>query len=140
MYIGIIVACMPSASRAFHHLSPVYENLKTSFFSSRFSSIGPKLNRSAQASSKNNSTGHTSCKNVGNPDIRNKRPCKNLDDYRHHFPGNPNPASFKTTQTFIGGESHNEIESDGIHLTYEMQQSDYRLGTDADSSTFNAAD
>ena len=131
---------MPSASRAFRHLSPIYQNLKASFLSSRFARIGPKLNRSAQALSNNNSTEHTSCNNDGKPDFRNKRPYKNLDDYKHHFPGSPNPASAKIMQTFIGGESHHEIESDGIHLTYEMQQSDYRLGTDADSSTFNAAD
>ena len=140
MCIGVIVACMPSASRAFHHLLPVYENLKASFFSSRFSSIGPIFNRGAQALSKNNSTGHSSCKNDGNPDIRNKRPYKNLDDNKHHFPGSPNPASANIMKTFINGKRHHGIESDGIHLTYEMQQSDYRLDTDADLSTLNAAD
>ncbi|KAK0516328.1 hypothetical protein JMJ35_000931 [Cladonia borealis] len=140
LYIGIIVACMPSASCACRHLSPVYENLKASFLSSPFASIGPKLNRSAQALSKNNSTEHTSCKNDGNPNVRNERPYKHLDDYKHHFPGSPNPASAKIMQTFIGGESHSGIENDGIHLTFEMQQSDYRLGTDVESSTWNAAD
>ena len=129
MCIGIIVACMPSTSRAFRYLSPVYEKIKASFLSSRFASIGPKLNRSAQALSKNRSSEHMSCKNDGNPSIRIKRPYKNLDDYRHHFP---------SSKTFINGERYHEIESDGIHLTYEMQQSDYRLDTEADSSTFNA--
>ena len=140
MCIGIIVACMPSTSRAFRYLSPVYENLKASFLSSRFASIGPKLSRSAQALSKNSSSEHTSCKNDGNPNIRNKRPYKNLDDYRHHFPGSPNPASANIMKTFINDERHHGIESDGIHLTYEMQQSDYQLDEEADSSRFNAAD
>ena len=128
---------MPSVSRACHHLSPAYENLKAAFLSSRLSSVGPKLDHNGQDSSKNNSTEH---KYDGNPDTRNKRPYKHLEDYKRRFPGNPNPASANIMQTFIGGESHNGIENDGIHLTYEMQQSDYRLGTDADPSTWYAAE
>ena len=131
---------MPSASRAFRHLLPVYQNLKASFLSSRFGRIGPGLNRSVQPLSNNNSTEHTSRKNDGNPDCRIKRPYKNLDDYKHYFPGSPNLASARIMQTFMGGESHHRIESDGIHLTYEMQQTDYQLDTDADSSTFDAAE
>ena len=78
--------------------------------------------------------------NDGNSNTRNKAPYKHLEEYKRRFPGTPNPTSTKIMQTFTGGESQDVIENDGIHLTYEMQQSDYRLGTDAGSSTWYAAD
>ena len=140
MYIGIIVACMPSASRSCHHLLPAYESLKTNFLSSRLLSIGQKLRFSAQASSKNDSTEYVSRKYDGNYNTRNKRPYKHLEEYKRHFSTTRNPTSTKIMQTFTNGESQHVVENDGIHLTYEMQQSDYRLGTDAGSSTWYATD
>lgn len=79
-------------------------------------------------------------KNDGSLIACNKRPYTQLEDYKTHFPGSANSTSTKTMQTFISGEGQDVVEDGGIHLTYEMQQSDYGPGTDTRSSTWYAAD
>lgn len=130
LYIGTIVACMPSASRSCSHLLPSY-----SVLSSRISSLlGSKFKRGTPDSSKNSSSGkHDS---HDSKFVAHKRPHKHLEGYQGHFSLNADSVEAKTTRNSTRGEGQGGAENDGIYLTYEMQQSDYHdvpLGRGLDS-------
>jgi hypothetical protein len=133
--IGIIVACMPAAARACRHDSPFYEMLRSRWSISRlFGTIGSKFQRNTQDSSKPSAGEHQTSDGARNPQ---RLPYKQLEDNLDRFPGHLNPPAAKTMRTFIHGKKQDEVDGDGIHLTYEMQQSSYRpvvsIGRDVNS-------
>ena len=126
---------MPAAARACRHVSPFYEVLKSRWSTSRlFGTIGSKFKRHTQDSSKPSAGEHQPSDGARNPQ---RLSYEQLENNSNHSPSHLNPLTAKTVRTFIRGEKQDEVDDDGIHLTYEMQQSSYRpvvsIGRDINS-------
>lgn len=118
--IGIIVACMPAASRACRHVSPFYKTIRSRWSKYRlFGTIGSKFKRHTQDSSRP-SAGEQQPSDGAR--FSQRLPYEQLEDNSIDFPGYSKPPAAKTVRTFIRGEKQDEVDGDGIHLTYEMQQ------------------
>ncbi|KAL2038597.1 hypothetical protein N7G274_008645 [Stereocaulon virgatum] len=116
--IGIIVACMPAASRACRHVSPSYETLRFRWSKSRlFGTIGSNFKRHTQDSSKPSAGEHQPSDGARSTQ---RLPYKQLEDTSNRFPGQPNVPAAKTMRTFIRGKKQDEIDGDRIHLSDEM--------------------
>ena len=112
MFVGIICACAPAAARSYnHHLANLLA-LKIIVIS-RLSRVRSSTKQS-QASLLSREGDHQSGK-YSNADI-------------YQGPGHMGKAQSKNIQTSIHNGKQHDIESDGIHLTFEMhnQVSDAR--------------
>ena len=104
MFVGIICACTPAAARSYnHHLSNL-SALKL-IFASQFSRIGLSTKQS-QASDLSREGDHHSGQ------------YSNIDIYQGR--GRMGKAQSKNLRTFIQRGKQQDLENDGIHLTFEM--------------------
>ena len=122
MSIGIVVACMPATSRAFRHLSPLRKGQGWILLSSNWNNkIRAKLRSNSSASPKATSEAHVPRKGQI---LNDSRPWQQLSEHQEHHTAKPAPIfSHITTHTVIRREGSERLEEDGVHLTYELQQS-----------------
>lgn len=109
MFVGIICACMPAAAHTCRHHLPSYDCVSTTL-RSRYESLGKGLRRTNPTSS-----------------LLSKRGSRDVKTPRGAYEGYYNlgrlqrdlPFPAKSLQTY--GRT-DDLNYDGIHLTYEMQQ------------------
>ena len=122
LYTGIIVACMPAASRASHHIFPSYKIIKPKLLHPwLFSLFTSRLQSSVKGSSADGSKQqHPAVRNLN---IAYKSPYRDLDSFPDGIPVDEGSKTLnESLRTFIHGGGKDDMDNDGIWLTYEMQQ------------------
>lgn len=122
MSIGIVVACMPATSRACRHLSPFRKGHDWILLSSTWTN---KIRAALRSNSSGSPKGTSEAQVPGKGQVTNdSRTWQQLSEYKGHHTSKPAPIfSPNTTHTVIRREGPERLEDDGIHLTYELQQS-----------------
>lgn len=113
MFVGIICACMPAASHTWQHHLPSYDSFKY-HLRARNGTSGLKLggtNPTPSSFAENNPRDVKTSRGVHEGYV-------NLDVLGHEL-----PRPVKPLQTFIYSGRPDDLNHDGINLTYEMQQS-----------------
>ena len=110
MFVGIVCACMPAAAHTCHRHLPSYDSLKKTL-QSRYRSLGlkgpstyPSFPESTSNGIKTSRSVHEGYVSLEAPEIPMPVPAKSLGT------------------SFIHRENTGNLSHDGIHLTYEMQQ------------------
>ena len=105
VFVGIICACTPAAAKSCSHHLESLSAFKT-FVVSQFSKVGSGAKQS-QAFSESQFGDH--------------QPGHYASSDIYQGPGYTENARGKSIQTFINKGKQHDVESDGIYLTYEMQ-------------------
>lgn len=113
MFVGIICACMPAAAHTCHHHLPSYDSFKN-ILRSRYGSLQNKLRSYSAFSSLPEDSAH---------DVGTSRGVHEGYGHGGTMSGRARVAA-KPLQTFVQrGTTADDLNHDGIHLTYEMRQS-----------------
>ena len=110
MFVGIVCACMPSAAQTCRHHLPHYRSLKTRVYF-QLHALRSGIRRIQNPDDYSNSGGHPETTSTAGPypDLQSYKLAKHSD-----------LTQTKGIRTFIHGGLRGDIESDGIHLTYDM--------------------
>ena len=110
MFAGIICACMPAAANTCHRYLPSYDSFKKKL-QVQFRSLGLKDRGSDPLFPQGTFRGIKKFRSVRERYVDLEAPER------------PMPIPTKSLRTFIHHGSPDDVDHDGIHLTYEMQQS-----------------
>ena len=113
MFVGIICACMPAAAHTSHHHLPSYDSIR-SILRSRYGSLGQRLRRTYPTSS--------SLPEDSSHEVRTSRGIHEGYINLGTLESGPRVPA-KTLQTFVRHGKADDLNNNGIHLTYEMRQS-----------------
>ena len=109
MFVGIICACMPAAAQIYHRHLPSYESWKKNL-KIRYRSLGLKDRSTDLSFPESTSFNIKTSRSIHEGYV-------NLE-----APEFPMPVTAKSLRTFIHRGSPDDVDHDGIHFTYEMQQ------------------
>ena len=109
IFAGIICACMPAAAHTCHRHLPSYDSLKKNL-QVRYRSLGLKDRSKDPSFPESTSHGIKTSRSVHEGYV-------NLETHEL-----PMAVPAKSLSTFIHRGSPDDVDHDGIHLTYEMQQ------------------
>ena len=110
MFVGIICACMPSVAKSCHRHLPSYDTMRA-LLSGSFKSDSKRNTYTSFPDSDNKSSG----------DRAKKAQWKYSESGLYQGPQHSQLGENNHLRTFIQGGRLDDIEDDGIHLTFEMR-------------------